>query len=225
MLAAGYSCRASRTCPDYTSKVRAGRLRLVWNYASALPGHRRKRAMKFGVDDSLYELLCCASNGPDLLTRHVLVSIQVISYSCSLLCKLDMEQHCEWIVHGTVGLRGKGCTRMRPKLHLPVPVRGHALRASGSGDTCGMFVIWKATSRLCTWYEPAARKGVECRLGGSIIKIASRKNVTVVTHRSIREQLDTNPAPIPRRQPKLPCDSHGLRLPSRPSNIPDLPVT
>jgi hypothetical protein len=41
----------------------------------------------------------------------------------------------------------------------------------------------------------------------------------VVTHRSIREQLDTSRS-IPRRQPKLPCDSHGLRL--RPSNIPDL---
>jgi len=40
-----------------------------------------------------------------------------------------MEQQCDWIVHGTVGLRGKGCTRMRPKLHLPA--LGHALRASG----------------------------------------------------------------------------------------------
>ena len=31
-----------------------------------------------------------------------------------------MEQHCDWIVHGTVGVRGKGCSRtgMRPKLHL-----------------------------------------------------------------------------------------------------------
>ncbi len=36
---------------------------------------------------------------------------------------------------------------------------------------------------------------------------------------SIREHRDTNPS-IPRRQPKLPCDSHGLGL--RPSNIPDL---
>jgi hypothetical protein len=42
---------------------------------------------------------------------------------------------------------------------------------------------------------------------------------TIVHYRSIREELDTNPS-IPRRQPKLPCDSHGLRL--RPSNIPDL---
>ena len=47
-----------------------------------------------------------------------------------------MEQHCDWIVHGTVGLRGKGCTRMRPKLHLPV--LGHALRASGD-KACSSF--------------------------------------------------------------------------------------
>ena len=40
------------------------------------------------------------------------------------LSKLDLEQHRKWIVHGTAGLRGKGCTRMRPKLHLPV--LGHA---------------------------------------------------------------------------------------------------
>ncbi len=31
------------------------------------------------------------------------------------------------------------------------------------------------SGQVSTWYEPAARKGVECRLGGSIIKIASRK--------------------------------------------------
>jgi hypothetical protein len=31
-------------------------------------------------------------------------------------CKLDMEQHCKWIVHGSDGLGGKGCTRA-PKLH------------------------------------------------------------------------------------------------------------
>jgi hypothetical protein len=30
-----------------------------------------------------------------------------------------------------------------------------------------------------TWYEPAARKGVECRLGGSIIKIASTQGSDV----------------------------------------------
>ena len=28
-----------------------------------------------------------------------------------VLCKLDMEQHCKSIVHGTDGFRGKGCTQ------------------------------------------------------------------------------------------------------------------
>ncbi len=36
------------------------------------------------------------------------------------LRKLDMVQHCKWIAYGIVGLGGKSCTRMRPKLHLPV---------------------------------------------------------------------------------------------------------
>ncbi len=71
---------------------------------------------------------CSARSGlTDLLIRHV----SIISCSWSLLCKLDMEQHCKWIVHGAAGFRGRlgGCTRMRPKLHLPV--LGHVLRASG----------------------------------------------------------------------------------------------
>ncbi len=38
----------------------------------------------------------------------------------AVICKLDMKQHCKWIVHGTDDVGGKGCTRMRPKLHLPV---------------------------------------------------------------------------------------------------------
>jgi hypothetical protein len=45
------------------------------------------------------------------------------------LCKLGMEQHCKWKVYGTDSLGGKGCTRMRPKLHLPV--LGHAFRVTG----------------------------------------------------------------------------------------------
>ena len=50
-----------------------------------------------------------------------------------------MEQHCKWIVNGT---GGKGCTRMRPKLHLPV--LGHAFRVTG---VMAQFVVWKAV--LC----------------------------------------------------------------------------
>jgi hypothetical protein len=54
-----------------------------------------------------------------------LVEFSVAGF-CTSLCKLDMEQHCNWIVYGTDGLGGKGCKRMRPKLHLPV--LGHAFR-------------------------------------------------------------------------------------------------
>ncbi len=53
-----------------------------------------------------------------------------------------MEQQCKWILHGTDGLRGTGCTRMRSKLHLPV--LGCAFRVTG---VMASFVIWKAV--LC----------------------------------------------------------------------------
>ncbi len=39
----------------------------------------------------------------------------------------------QWIVYGTGGLRGKGCTRMRPKLHLPVLGHRDAFQVSGGG--------------------------------------------------------------------------------------------
>ncbi len=45
------------------------------------------------------------------------------------LCKLDMEQHCNWIAHGNDGLRDKGCPRMRPKFLQPV--LGRASRVTG----------------------------------------------------------------------------------------------
>ncbi len=62
------------------------------------------------------------------------------------------------------GLRGKGCTRMRPKLHLPVPVP--TVEGTFWGLWChGMFAIcqWKAATVL--WhidfvessYEPSGR--------------------------------------------------------------------
>jgi hypothetical protein len=60
------------------------------------------------------------------VTRHVSIVYLVLS-TLDRLCKLDMEQaagHCKWIVYGTDGLGGRGRTRMRPKLHLPVV--GHA---------------------------------------------------------------------------------------------------
>ncbi len=41
------------------------------------------------------------------------------------LCKLDMEQHCKWMVYGPDGF--KGCTRMRTE----VAQLGHAFRITG----------------------------------------------------------------------------------------------
>ena len=43
-----------------------------------------------------------------------------LSGTLDRLRKLDVVQHCKWIAYGTDGLGGKGCTRMCPKLHLPV---------------------------------------------------------------------------------------------------------
>jgi hypothetical protein len=54
----------------------------------------------------------------------------------------DLEQHYKWIVYGSDGLGGKGCTRMRPKLQLPA--LRHAFRITGF---MAYFVIWKAA--LC----------------------------------------------------------------------------
>ncbi len=68
------------------------------------------------------------SNGPVRLIRHDTSS--TVSGTLDRLRKLDMVQHCKWIAHGTDGLGGKGCTRMRPKLHLR-PVLGHAFRVYG----------------------------------------------------------------------------------------------
>ncbi len=55
--------------------------------------------------------------------------------------KLDMVQHCKWIAYGTDGLGGKGCTRMRPKLHLPVQVFGHAFRVRVTGVMASILVV------------------------------------------------------------------------------------
>jgi hypothetical protein len=55
------------------------------------------------------------------------------------LRKLDMVKHCKWIPYGTEGSGGKGCSRMRPKLHLPV--FGHAFRVTG---VMAKLVGWKA---------------------------------------------------------------------------------
>ena len=90
------------------------------------------------LSGGLYEILCRAattslsSNGPDLLIRHYRLSA---SHGGTLdrLCKLDVEQHYNWIVYE--GLGGRGCTRMRRKLHLPRAALGDAFRVTG---TCVM---------------------------------------------------------------------------------------
>ena len=42
---------------------------------------------------------------------------QLLSGTLNRLFKLDMEQHCKWIVvDGSDGLGGTGCTRMRPEV-------------------------------------------------------------------------------------------------------------
>jgi hypothetical protein len=76
-------------------------------------------------------MTCRVSNGPVLLPE----GFWCVTYRLSgtldrlLVRKLDMVQHCNWIACGSDGLGGKGCTRMRPKLHLPV--LGHAFRVTG----------------------------------------------------------------------------------------------
>jgi hypothetical protein len=46
-----------------------------------------------------------------------------------------------------------------------------------------MFTLILIALSVLAGYEPAARKGVECRLGGSILKIAFQKNVCASTLR------------------------------------------
>jgi hypothetical protein len=56
---------------------------------------------------------------------------------------------------------------------MPLPSRTQLKRTRlRVAAVCGLSTV---LSLWAAWYEPAARKGVECRLGGSIIKIASRK--------------------------------------------------
>ena len=136
---------------------------------------------------------------------------------------------------------------MRPQLYLPV--LGHALRASGDiMAACSSFgrlryegpEIAREKSDRSSYSAPPSRllRSLSRSLAAPeppASALSWRHQIRhlegyVVTHRSIRGQLDTSPS-IPRRQPtsKLPCDSHGLtgRLhwQVRPSNIPDLPVT
>jgi hypothetical protein len=53
--------------------------------------------------------MCRANNGPDLLIRHDRLS-GALDGLCDGLCKPDMEKHRKWMVYGSDGLGGKGCT-------------------------------------------------------------------------------------------------------------------
>ncbi len=85
--------------------------------------------MKFSVAGVLRGFTCRVSNGPVLLPEGYWCVTYRLSGTLDRLRKLDMVQHCKWIAYGTDGSGGKGCTRMRPKLHLPV--LGHAFRVIG----------------------------------------------------------------------------------------------
>ncbi len=63
--------------------------------------------------------------GPDLRPKDLKVSIVYLVLLVASACKLDLERHCTWIAHALAsgGLRGKGRTRMRPKLHQPLSNR------------------------------------------------------------------------------------------------------
>ena len=79
-----------------------------------------KRAMNFSVAGD-----CTSFAALAMVPTYLFVTYR-LSGTLDRLRKLDMVQHCKWIAYG---LGGKGCTSMRPKLHLPV--LGHAFRITG----------------------------------------------------------------------------------------------
>jgi hypothetical protein len=82
----------------------------------------------------MYELTCRISSGSVLLPEGFWCVTFRLSGTLDRLRKLDMVQHYKWIASSyrsdASGLGGKGSTRMRPKLHLPV--FGHAVRVTGA---------------------------------------------------------------------------------------------
>jgi hypothetical protein len=113
--------------------------------------------MKFSVAGVvLVRALCRVSNlnGPVLLPEGLWCVTDRLSGTLDRrrrLRKLDMidqhwHWHCKWIAYGSDGFKlgGKGCTRMRPKLHLSRAVLGHAFRLGVTGVLAyySKFVIW-----------------------------------------------------------------------------------
>jgi hypothetical protein len=96
--------------PEYLLTVRRGSL-------------KRAPAMKFGVAAVCQRTILWRQQWPRPSESDTPRIVHLVLLS-GRVCKLDMEQHYKWMVHGADGLRGRGCTRMRPKLHLPA--LGHA---------------------------------------------------------------------------------------------------
>ena len=69
-----------------------------------------KRAMNFSVAGD-----CTSFAALAMVPTYLFVTYR-LSGTLGRLCKLDLEQHCKWIVYGSDGLGGKGCTRMRPEV-------------------------------------------------------------------------------------------------------------
>jgi hypothetical protein len=96
--------------------------------------------MKFSVAGVCSEI--CSSfaalvlNGPDLLIRHVSSISAYLVLLIAYARALHMEQHCKWIVYGSDGLGGKGCTRMRPEV---APAR------SSKGTISESLVSWHSS--------------------------------------------------------------------------------
>ena len=66
-------------------------------------------AIQFSADGVRTSSCAALAMVPTKLIGHVTIVYLVLLIA---VCKLEMEQHCRWIVDGTLGLRGKGCTRM-----------------------------------------------------------------------------------------------------------------
>jgi hypothetical protein len=63
---------------------------------------------------------------------------------------LDMERTANGqLIHGADGLRGRGCTRMRPTLNLPLPALQWARFSGHAGCVMEWPVTWGAVLSRC----------------------------------------------------------------------------
>ncbi len=129
---------ARRAQPAMCASAAQGRgLRVTGSGPQAHPGGASPEegrtlpagAMKFSVADVVRALRAALATAPSFCQKAYWCVTYRLSGTLDRLRKLDMVRHCKWIACGTDGLGGKGRTRMRPKLHLPV--LGHAFRVTG----------------------------------------------------------------------------------------------